>query len=67
MKELADMYRLGQGVDRDLVTAHLLFDLSASNGVDQAKKMRDIVAADMTRTEIAEAEKMAAEWRKEHQ
>ena len=56
---LGVIYKSGQGVPQDNVRAHLWFNLSAVSGYALAIKLRDEVAAKMTNTEIAEAQKMA--------
>ena len=55
------MYALGQGVIQDYVYAHMWGNLAASNGSENGGKLRDIVAKKMTRTQIAEAQKLARE------
>jgi TPR repeat protein len=67
------MYSKGQGVPQDYVQAHMWFNLAASRAVkvkqvaqaatrDLAVKARDLVAAKMTPSQIAEAQRMAREW-----
>jgi len=61
-------YGLGQGVPQDLAQAHMWLNLAASRfpyGVkrDISVKSRDDVAKVMTPAQIAEAEKLAREWR----
>ena len=58
----------GQGVAKDFVKAHMWFTLAAASETDaadrdRANKGRDIVAGLMTPAEIAEARKLAAEWK----
>ncbi len=65
---LRNMYILGLGVPQDYALAHMWFNLAASRyppgeDRDKAVKYRDIVAAKMTPAQIAEAEKLAREWR----
>ena len=64
--DLGVLYAEGQGVSQDYVQAHKWITLAAdqlSAGVvhDQAVKARDLVAADMTPEQIAEAQKLARE------
>ena len=59
---LGNMYRLGQCVPQDNVQAYKWFDLSASRNVG-AFVNRDRVAAKMTPAQIAEAQKLAREWK----
>ena len=63
-------YDNGRGVTRDYVQAHKWFDLAASGfpgsdkeNRDRAMKNRDIVAAKMTPAQIAEAQRLAREWK----
>ncbi len=64
---LGVMYALGQGVPRDNVQAYMWFDLSARylEGVerDRMVQMRDVIASDMTPAQLAEAQKLAREWK----
>jgi TPR repeat protein len=56
-------YARGQGVPQDYVTAYMWFYLSAAQGDQDA--FRDLGAATqrMTSAQIAEAQKLAHEWR----
>ena len=64
------MYRKGQGVAQDYVQAHMWFNLAAARlpaldtkDRDRAVKNRDLVAAKMIPAQIAEAQKLAREWK----
>ena len=57
------MYVNGHGVPKDYVRAHMWFDLSAAQGDTNAIKKRDWVAQHMTPEQIAEAQKLAREWK----
>ena len=64
------MYYNGQGVPQDYVWAHMWFNLSASRIVvsdkserDEIVQKRDMVAVRMTPAQIAEAQKLAREWK----
>jgi uncharacterized protein len=57
------MYARGRGVPQDYVTAHKWLNLAAVNGNKDAVKGRDIIAAQMTPAQIAEAQKLAREWK----
>jgi hypothetical protein len=67
---LGVMYDKGQGVPQDYVQAHKWYNLAASGfsaasdgrGKDAAAA-RDAVAAKMTPAQIAEAQKLAREWK----
>ena len=56
------MYDNGRGVPQDYVTAHMWLNLAAATGHEDARKAREIVAASMTREQIAEAQARAREW-----
>ena len=60
-------YDNGQGVTQDYVLAHMWLNLSASNSSGDDRKRtaiaRDAVAAKMTPAQIAEAQRLAREWK----
>ena len=60
--DLGEMYRDGLGVPQDYVRAHMWFNLAASHGV-LGHKDRDELAAKMTPAQIAEAQRLAREWK----
>ena len=60
---LGSMYDNGDGVRQDYVSAHMWFNLAAAQGSKDATKERDKLAADMTPAQIAEAQKLAREWK----
>ena len=62
------IYKNGQGVPQDEAQAYMWFKLSSSTfppgeDRDDAVKNRDIVAKKMTPAQIAEAQKLAREWK----
>ena len=57
------MYAQGQGVAQDYVLAHTWFNLSATQGHQQAISNLDITVRRMTPAQIAEAQKLAREWK----
>ena len=57
------MYVKGQGVAQDYVKAHMWWSLAASQGEIGAISNRNILAGRMTPEQIADAEKLAREWR----
>ena len=57
------MYHEGQGVTQDFVQAHKWFNLAAATGHATAAKNRATVAAKMTPAQIAEAQRLASEWK----
>jgi TPR repeat protein len=58
---LGFLYRTGQGVPQDYVQAHMWSNLAA--GYQNAVNNRDAVARLMTPAQIAEAQKLAREWK----
>jgi len=60
---LGVMYGNGHGVPQDYVQAHMWFNLAAAQGMDEARKNRDIVAKKMSVEQIAQAKKLAQEWK----
>jgi TPR repeat protein len=60
---LGNMYLLGHSVPQDYVLAHLWFNLAAARGDKDAAKNRDIVEELMTPDQIAEAQRVAREWK----
>ena len=60
---LGFMYEKGQGVPQDYVQAYMWFNLAAAQGTKGAAEWREHVAAHMTPAQIAEAQKMASEWK----
>ena len=67
MFTLGRLYHTGHGVPQDVVRAHMWYNLSSAYGYEEGKRWRDRLAADddslqMTREQIAEAQKLAREW-----
>ena len=67
---LGRMYALGKGVPQDYVLAHMWFNLAISRFTaseqeerEKTGKLRDITASTMTPDQIAEAQKLAREWK----
>ncbi|MCP4305497.1 MAG: SEL1-like repeat protein [bacterium] len=60
---LGRMYAYGQGVPQDYVEAMKWFQLAAAQGHENAKKYRDLVAEQMTPDQLAEAQRLAREWK----
>jgi TPR repeat protein len=57
------MYEGGYGVPQDYVRAHMWCNLSAAHGFGAAKSCRAEVEKNMTPAQIAEAQKLAREWK----
>ena len=68
--DLGVMYLEGKGVPQDYVLAHMWFNLAASHipasnkaDLESAVSDRDLVASKMTPAQIAEAQKLARDWK----
>ena len=61
--KLGLMYAQGRGVLQDFIQAHKWYNLSAAHGELKAAEARDVLAQQMTPTQIAEAQKLAGEWK----
>lgn len=48
---------------RDYVPAHIWYNLAAAQGDEVAAQFRDDLAEQMTRDQIAEAQRLAREWK----
>ena len=64
--ELGLMYCAGRDVALDLVSAHKWFNLVAMRGNDDARRYRVEIAGEMSRAQIAEAQRQAREWLARH-
>ena len=57
------LYSTGQGgAPLDLVSAHMLFNLAALRGSEEAKSYRKELSQEMSTQEVAEAQRAAREW-----
>ena len=63
MLELGRLFVRGLGVPQNYVRAHAWLNLAAARGEAAAAQERDALAAKMTPTERAEAQKLALDWR----
>lgn len=61
--DLGVFYDNGLGVPQDHVQALMWFNLAAAQGKDGAAALRDLIARRMTSEQIAEARKLANEWK----
>jgi hypothetical protein len=64
--EMGLMYCAGRDVELDLVNAHKWFNLAAMRGNEDAKRYRMEIAHEMSRAEVAEAQRRAREWLATH-
>ena len=60
---LGFMYDYGWSVTQDYVQAHMWYNLAAARGLEIARNKRDSLAEKMTPEQIAEAQKLAREWK----
>ena len=62
------MYNKGQGVPQDFLQAYMWVNLAAATSDqkerDDAASFRNAVASKMTAAQIAEAQKLAREWKR---
>lgn len=57
------LYSTGQGgAPLDYVSAHMLFNLAAMRGSEEAKHYRRELSQEMDRESVAEAQRAAREW-----
>lgn len=64
--ELGLMYATGRNGEQDLITAHKWFNIAAFRGFDAAKCRREEISAEMSREEIAQAQRAARDWLTSH-
>jgi TPR repeat protein len=60
---LGAMYKSGEGVPKNIVLSQMWEILSAAQGNVYARLARDIAGQEMTPAQIAEAQKLAREWK----
>lgn len=60
---LGQMYGAGEGIPQDYVLAHMWYNLAAAQGAEGASKLRNLLSWIMTPAQIAEAQKLAREWK----
>ncbi len=61
--KLGFMYQKGIGVTQDYVQAHMWFNLAAVQGGKEVRELRDSLTKEMTPEQIAEAQRLAREWK----
>jgi hypothetical protein len=64
--ELGLTFATGRDVTTDLVAAHKWFNLAAMKGNHEAARYRQEIAAEMSGTQVAEAQRAAREWLRTH-
>ena len=61
--KLGRLYAQGRGVLQDFIQAHMWYNLGAAHGDLKAAEARDALAPQMSATQIAEAQRLAREWK----
>jgi TPR repeat protein len=64
---VGDMYSEGLGVPRDYVQAHMWYAIVGIRGLQRGDEYRAKVEKNMTRAQIAQADKLARAWTRAHQ
>jgi TPR repeat protein len=64
---LGYMYSEGQSVHKDYVMAHMYLNIAALSGDENAIENRDLIAKEMTPSQLAESQDLAREWMRKHQ
>ena len=64
--DLGLMYSVGRSVPIDYVIAHKWFNLAAMRGNQEAARLRQEIAEQMSDAEIASAQRAARAWLKTH-
>ncbi len=59
---LGFMYARGNGVPEDDIQAYAWISLASAQGVDSAKNAKETLTGEMTRAEIAEAQKLSRKY-----
>ena len=62
-RRLGQMYERGDGVQQDYVKAYMWYSLGSANGAEAGARLRDALAKLMDPDQIAEAQKLAREWK----
>jgi TPR repeat protein len=63
---LGTLYDNGEGVPEDHVLAYMWYNLAAAQGHERAQDGKDLIEEDMTREQIAEAQRLSTEWLEAH-
>lgn len=64
--ELGLIYATGRNCEPDVVSAHKWFNIAAFRGLEAAKTRREELASEMSRDQIAAAQRAAREWLTTH-
>lgn len=60
--QLGLLYSTGHGGPADYVAAHMWLNIAAARGSAEARRLRAELAENMSREQIAEAQRRAREW-----
>jgi TPR repeat protein len=60
------MYSIGRSVEPNLVEAHKWFNIAALRGSPEAAARRSEIAREMSRADIADAQRRARDWLSAH-
>lgn len=60
--KLASYYLWGRGIDKDIVRAHMWFNIASAAGGEEALNNRQTIEESMTLSQIEQAQKLAKEW-----
>ncbi len=61
--DLGVMYETGEGVPEDDIQAYAWISLASAQGVENAKKVKEMLTGEMTSAEVAEAQKLSRKYR----
>jgi TPR repeat protein len=64
---LGFMYANGEGVAKNFVLAHMWWNLARAQGHEKASELVELLVKEMTKEQIAEAQRLATEWQEKHQ
>jgi TPR repeat protein len=59
-------YVLGEGVERNLVLSYMWLEIATMQGHELSEMYRGLYVKQMTKEQIAEAQKLAREWQESH-
>lgn len=62
-RRIGAAFYFGWGVPQDYIEGHMWLNLAAAQGDEEAKKLRSQIAAQMTKEQVAEAQRLAREWK----
>jgi TPR repeat protein len=64
--ELGLLHSTGRSAPADFLAAHMWFNLSAQRGNKMAARLRSEMAAEMSASDVASAQRAAREWMTKH-